>query len=157
MYRGGATFLWVITLGAAIVARADDVPQDAPTVVKITKDQWRTRLTEVQSTSGVECEAVGALYHCHTTRGIHWWTFTIEGHPAHPAVSEAVGVVHLFCGPLHYSGPQLTMTRTGEYAGDRAALEKMMQRLKDGDQRAMSQGKQCEANQATARTAKGTP
>jgi hypothetical protein len=152
-----APFIWVITLVAASAVRADDVPQDAFTVVKITEDQWRARLTEVQGTSGVECETVGALYHCHTTHGIHWWTFTVEGHPAHPAVSEAVGVVHLFCGPLHYSGPQLTMTRTGEYAGDRAAFEKMMRRLKDSDQRAMSRGKQCEANRPTAPTAKDTP
>jgi hypothetical protein len=131
--------LWWATLVAGIVtlsAHAADLPLPSSGVRQITEDRWRAVLTQVQTTPGVDCQIIGStrIYACVQRRGNGIWTFAMEGSPAFPAVSQSTVTPRFFCEP-GYLGPKTTISRSAEYAGDRAAFEQFLGKLRALDQK----------------------
>jgi hypothetical protein len=62
------------------------------------------------------------------------WTFTLPGHPAHPAVSRGVMLVQ-----QTDQGSRVGIDRSGHYAGDGAAFEAWMKEFHVVDQKQVAQ------------------
>jgi hypothetical protein len=93
---------------------AADPPPRFPNEHIILTD-WQSYLSEVNSIPDVHCEKTqkSALY-CISDSQTAVWVFTIEGHPAHPAVATVVLVV--------YGQTAAGILFRGYYAGDESAF-----------------------------------
>lgn len=135
-----AGFLVVIAL------RAEEPPNPQYSIEKITPDEWRAYLSEVQGMPKIQCENNGATnrYVCHrrTLSIEEVWVFTTEGNPAHPAASLGTLTQKHFCKP-GYSGPNASITRFSRYAGDRTAFEVLLKQLVEGDARTLAKAEIC--------------
>lgn len=112
-------FLVLLGLFALPSASADDsLPARFPSL-QISEVQWTAYRDEVRATPGVECKD-GRAYQfiCNSSEQHTIWTFTREGHHAHPAVSRAVVVMQ-----ETDKGPAPGIDRSSHYAGNRGAFD----------------------------------
>jgi hypothetical protein len=81
----------------------------------ITPTEWESYLSEVNAIPDVRCEKTpkSELY-CVSDMRTSVWVFTIEGHPAHPAIATGVLVV--------YGQAAAGILFRGYYAGDESAF-----------------------------------
>ena len=145
----------VVVLAAAVAPStyATDLPLPESGISQITEGQWRTILTEVQGTSGVDCHILGnsQVYHCYQLAKSVVWDFAMEGSPAFPAISQAVLQRRDSCfdytpGSFEvrpYSGPRIKINRSGAYAGNKDAFEKFLVRLSAADKKVLAGNRDC--------------
>jgi len=78
---------------SSCVLAADPPPRFSHEHINLT--EWQSYLNEVTSIPGVHCEKTqkSELY-CISDSQISVWVFTVDGHPAHPAVATGVLVVY---------------------------------------------------------------
>ena len=97
----------------------NSVPPRFPTG-QVSSADIQAYLAEVKAIPDVRCEEAAAhQLKCDSGAQRTIWVFTLEGHPAHPAVSRGVMVVNRIG-----TGMMLGIDRSGHYAGDAAAFNK---------------------------------
>jgi len=126
-------------LFGAVIAQSLAQQQTGPPprfpTVQVTADQMDKYRAEVEAIPDIHCHDIWAHQReCSSKARFTIWTFTLSGHPAHPAVSRGIMLVQ-------QTGPGLLqgIERSGHYAGDRAAFEVWMQELRIRDQQEVAQ------------------
>jgi hypothetical protein len=113
--------LLLATSGIVLAQQSTPPPARFPTA-KITTEQLLTYKSEIEAMPGIQCRDILAHQRqCSSNGQFTVWTFTLAGHPAHPAVSRGVMLVRQTS-----SGSTIGIDRSGHYAGDSAAFETWM-------------------------------
>jgi hypothetical protein len=98
-------------------------------------EQLESYKSEIEAMPDIQCRDIWAHQRqCSSNAQFTLWTFTLPGHPAHPAVSRGVMVV----GQTS-SGTVVGIDRSGHYAGDGAAFEAWMKEFRVVDQKQAAQ------------------
>jgi len=101
----------------------------------ITAEQLETYKSEVQAIPGIECREIEAhQLQCTSNAQFTIWIFTLPGHPAHPAVTQAVMLVQ-----RDGQGARVGISRSGYYAGNSAAFDTWMKEFRVLDQKQVAQ------------------
>jgi len=145
-----------VAIAMAVVAstHAGNLPLPESGVAQITESDWRGILTKVQGTDGVDCQVIpnAKLYQCHvdTFDQEKMWTFAMEGSLPFPAVSQAIlrrrACFDYTPGSLEvrpYSGPKITISRSGAYAGNKAAFDRFLGKLVSFDKSVLAGARSC--------------
>lgn len=128
-------YLLLLGLFALTSANADDsVPPRFPTP-QISMDQWKAYLAEVKALPGVQCQEDRIRqYVCNSTEEHTIWVFTVQGHPAHPAVTRGVTVMQ-----QTDKGATVGIDRSGHYVGRRAEFDVWMRQFAMLDKQQLAQ------------------
>jgi hypothetical protein len=125
-------------LGAMIaqsVAQQTAKPPPRFLTAKVTTDQIDKYRAEVEAIPDIHCHDIWAHQReCSSKARFTIWTFTLSGHPAHPAVSRGILLVE-----QTGRGSLLGIDRSGHYAGERGAFEAWMKELQVLDQKEVAQ------------------
>lgn len=127
----GALLLILPLLGIAQPAQSPVQPRFPQ--AHISMEQWQSYLDEVKAIPGVTCaEAASHQYKCNSAAQQTMWVFTLKGHPAHPAVSRGVMVMH----QATEATPAATVgiDRSGYFAGKENAFRSWMREFDALDQ-----------------------
>jgi len=101
---------------------------------QISVEQWQSYLDEVKAVPDVTCAEMALhQYKCDSSAQRTIWIFTLEGHPAHPAVSRGVMVIANTA-----AGTTLGIDRSGHFAGDYPAFIAWMHEFDALDKRQMA-------------------
>ena len=126
--------LLLTTTAIALAQPSQPPPKRFPTE-KITAEQLGPYKSEVQAIPGIECHEIGAHQRqCTSNAQFTIWIFTLPGHPAHPAVTQAVMLVQ-----RDGQGARVGINRSGYYAGDSAAFDTWMKGFRVLDQKQVAQ------------------
>jgi hypothetical protein len=122
------------TLATAWAQASAAAPDTFPTA-KITTQQLDSYKSEVEAVPDIQCREIWAHQRqCSSAAQNTIWTFTLPGHPAHPAVSRGVMVVQQTS-----QGATIGIDRSGHYAGDAAAFEAWLKEFHALDQKQVAQ------------------
>ena len=126
--------LLLATTAIAFAQPSQPPPKRFPTET-ITPEQLETYKSEVQAIPDIECHEIGA-HQRQCTSNAHFtiWIFTLSGHPAHPAVTQAVMLVQ-----RDSQGARVGISRSGYYAGNSAAFDTWMKGFRVLDQKQVAQ------------------
>ena len=125
----------LLTTTAIALAQPSLPPPKRFPAEKITAEQLGTYKSEVQAIPGIECREIGAHQRqCTSNAQFTIWIFTLPGHPAHPAVTQAVMLVQ-----RDGQGARVGINRSGYYAGDSAAFDTWMKGFRVLDQKQVAQ------------------
>ena len=125
----------LLTTTAIALAQPSLPPPKRFPAEKITAEQLGTYKSEVQAIPGIECREIGAHQRqCTSNAQFTIWIFTLPGHPAHPAVTQAVMLVQ-----RDGQGARVGINRSGYYAGDSAAFDTWMKEFRVLDQKQVAQ------------------
>jgi hypothetical protein len=119
--------LYLVLLGlfALTSANADESIPPRFDTLQISMDQWKAYLAEVKALPDVQCQEDRIhQYVCNSSEQHTIWVFTVQGHPAHPAVSRGVTVMQQTA-----QGPTVGIDRSGHYAGRRAEFDVWMRQF----------------------------
>jgi hypothetical protein len=98
---------------------------------RVTRAQIETYQAEVEAIPDIHCHEIWAHQReCSSKAQLTIWTFTLSGHPAHPAVSRGTMLVQ----PAG-TGSLQDIDRSGHYAGDAAAFDAWTKELRAVDQK----------------------
>jgi hypothetical protein len=126
--------LLLATTAIALAQPSQPPPKRFPTE-KITAEQIGTYKSEVQAIPGIECREIEAhQLQCTSNAQFTIWIFTLSGHPAHPAVTQAVMLVQ-----RDSQGARAGIHRSGYFAGDSAAFDTWMKEFRGLDQKQVAQ------------------
>jgi hypothetical protein len=130
-------FALALLLGTSAIALAQ--PSQPPPkrflAEKITPEQLETYKSEIQAIPDIQCQEIGAHQRqCTSSAQFTIWLFTLPGHPAHPAVTQAVMLVQ-----RDAQGARVGISRSGYYAGDSAAFDTWMKEFRVVDQKQVAQ------------------
>jgi len=117
--KRGATPLALLaaTLATAWAQQPAAISEEFPE--KITTLQLDSYKAAVEAISDIECRDIWAHQRqCSSAAQTTIWTFTLPGHPAHPAVSRGVMTVQQTS-----HGAIVGIRRSSHYAGNTAAFE----------------------------------
>ena len=129
--RGAFPLALLITMTASAVAQQQTPAPPRFATTKVTPDQIESYRSEVEAIPGVHCHDIWAQQReCSSSSRLTVWTFTLSGHPAHPAVSRAIMLVQQTA-----PGSLMGIDRSGHYAGDDAAFEAWSKQLRVLDQK----------------------
>ena len=130
----GAAILALAVASATAAERDPKGPRFASE--KISVSELNGYRIEVHSMADVRCVDVASNQtQCESKLKNTVWTFTRDGHPAHPAVSRRVTVLMQTSG-----GNAVLVNRTGNYAGDELAFRTWTKAFAPIDQQQVAAG-----------------
>ena len=133
-HRAFPLALLLATSAIALAQQSQPPPKRFP-AEKITAEQLGTYKSEVQAIPDIQCQEIGAHQRqCTSNVQFTIWIFTLPGHPAHPAVTQAVMLVQ-----RDGQGARVGINRSGYYAGDSAAFDTWMKEFSVLDQKQVAQ------------------
>ena len=134
MKRLAFPFVFLLATTIALAQQSQAPPKRFP-AEKITAEQLETYKTEIQAIPDIECHEIWAHQRqCTSNARFTIWTFTMQGHPAHPAVTQGVMLVQ-----RNSEGSRVGISRSGYYAGDSAAFDTWMKEFRVLDQKQVAQ------------------
>ena len=114
----GATLLAALLLSSPTLADSGVAPRFPNG--RVTADEVLQYMAEVKAIPDVRCVTdQGYQLICESTSQRTFWVFTLDGHPAHPAVSRGIMVVS-----DTGAGMSIGIDRTAHYAGDVEAFRR---------------------------------
>src|SRR5215469_403304 len=118
----------------ALAQQSQPPPKRFPTE-KITSAQLETYESEIEAIPDIECREIAAHQRqCTSNAQFAIWIFTLPGHPAHLAVTQAVMLVQ-----RDGQGARVGISRSGYYAGDSGAFDTWMKEFRVLDQKQVAQ------------------
>jgi hypothetical protein len=130
---GTALALLAATLASAWAQQSAAVPDELPE--KITAQQLDSYKAAVEAIPDIQCRDIWAHQRqCSSTAQTTIWTFTLPGHPAHPASSRGVMV---FQQTSH--GNTVGINRYWHYLDDTAAFETWVKEFRAVDEKQLAQ------------------
>ena len=137
MRRSRSSFALALAVALLLVcsARADGPLTPRFPTGHVSAADLQAFLAEVKVIPDTRC-APGPLHQliCDSSTQRTMWVFTLEGHPALPAVSRGVMVITPTA-----SGTSVGIDRSGHYAGDKDAYLHWMQEFAELDRRQVKQ------------------
>jgi hypothetical protein len=125
--------LLAATLATAWAQQPAAVPDESPE--KMTTQQLDSYKAAVEAMPGIECRDIWAHQRqCSSAAPMSIWTFTLPGHPAHPATSRGVMT---FQQTSH--GNTVGINRSWHYVEDTAAFEAWVKDFHAVDEKALAQ------------------
>jgi hypothetical protein len=111
-------------------AASDEEPLTPFSSPHIPADDLTAYRALVEALPGIECEInwIAQQRDCDDTKSHSTWTFTLPGHPAHPAYSRARVV---------FFDRSVAIQRAGHYSGDEVEFQKWLAEFEQLDQRQM--------------------
>jgi hypothetical protein len=135
MKRSAYPLVLLLATGAIALAQQSAPPPARFPTAKITMEQLETYKSEIEAIPDIQCRDIWAHQRqCSSSAQFTMWTFTLPGHPAHPAVSRGVMLVQ-----QTDQGSRVGIDRSGHYAGDGAAFEAWMKEFHVVDQKQVAQ------------------
>ena len=125
----------LLATSAIALAQPSQPPPKRFPAEKITSEQLETYKSEVQAIPDIQCQEIEAHQRqCTSNAQFTIWIFTLSGHPAHPAVTQAVMLVQ-----RDGQGARVGISRSGYYAGNSAAFDTWMKEFHVTDQKQVAQ------------------
>jgi hypothetical protein len=125
----------LLAASAIALAQPSQPPPKRFPAEKITPEQLEIYKSEVQAIPDIQCQEIGAYQRqCTSSAQFTIWIFTLPGHLAHPAVTQAVMLVQ-----RDGQGARVGINRSGYYAGDSGAFDKWMKGFRVIDQKQVAQ------------------
>jgi hypothetical protein len=130
---GAATILAALLLSSPTPADSGIAPR-FPTG-RVTANEVLQFMAEVKAIPDVRCATdQNHQLICESTSQRTFWVFTLDGHPAHPAVSRGIMVVS-----DTGAGMSVGIDRTAHYAGDVDAFRRWISDFADLDEKQIAQ------------------
>ena len=134
MKRRALPLVLLLATTIALAQQSQAPPKRFP-AEKITPGQLESYKTEIEAIPGIECHEISAHQRqCTSNARFTIWIFTLQGHPAHPAVTQGVMLVQ-----QNSEGSRVGISRSGYYAGDSAAFDTWMKEFRVLDQKQVAQ------------------